>query len=76
MGAPEPVASGSLETTPFAHILISVTSKGLAGTLAVWAPAGQPGQDRIYFENGRIKKINIFHKTRAQSTGLPPQPGQ
>lgn len=72
MGAPEPVASGSLETTPFAHILISVTSKGLAGTLAVWAPAGQPGQDRIYFENGRITKARLLEGSSNLARGMLP----
>jgi hypothetical protein len=46
------VAEGSLTTTPFGHVLISIQKKGLSGTLAIWPEDGRPGQDRILFRSG------------------------
>ena len=49
---PEPVAEGSLNTTPFGHVLLSIQKKGLSGTLAIWPEDGRSGQDRILFRSG------------------------
>lgn len=52
---PEPLAQGDLGHTPFAHVLLYIEKRALAGTLVVWRP--QPGeerpkQDRILFDRG------------------------
>ncbi len=72
MAAPQPIAHGSLEQTPFAHVLISIAHRGLEGTLAVWAPAGQQGQDRIYFEQGRITKARLLEPSGNLARGILP----
>ena len=46
------MAEGSLTTTPFGHVLLSIQKKGLSGTLAIWPEDGRPGQDRILFRSG------------------------
>ena len=51
--APKPISEGSLSAAPFAHVLLSATSKSLDGTLAVWPEDGRPGQDRILFNKGK-----------------------
>ena len=69
---PEPIAHGSLEQTPFAHVLISIAQRGLEGTLAVWAPAGQQGQDRLYFRQGQITKARLLAPSGDLMRGLLP----
>lgn len=49
---PQPLAEGTLEGTPFGHVLLSILKKGLSGTLAVWPDDDRPGQDRILFRSG------------------------
>lgn len=54
--ANEPVASGTLEKTPFPHVLVYLEQRAMSGTLAIWpdggGDAGQ-GQDRILLLKGR-----------------------
>lgn len=53
----EPIASGTLEQTPFAHLLVYLDQKVLSGTLALWPDdaqeAGGGAEDRILFLKGR-----------------------
>lgn len=49
---PKPLAEGSLDATPFGHVLLSIQKKGLSGTLAIWPDDERPGQDRILFRSG------------------------
>src|SRR5258706_8753905 len=49
----DPIARGTLEATPFAHLLLSIKSKALDGTLALSSEdRSQNAQDRILFRNG------------------------
>jgi hypothetical protein len=49
---PKPLAEGTLEATPFGHVLLSIQKKGLSGTLAIWPEEERSGQDRILFRAG------------------------
>lgn len=73
---PKPLAEGTLNATPFGHVLLSIQKKGLSGTLAIWPDDGRPGQDRILFRTGAPAvgrfldpaadlergMLNIFHR--------------
>ncbi len=72
MAGPQPIAHGSLEQTPFAHVLISIAHRGLVGTLAVWAPPGQQGQDRLFFRQGVIEKARLLEPSSDLARGLLP----
>lgn len=72
MAAPQPIAHGSLEQTPFAHVLTSIAQRGLVGTLAVWAPPGEQGQDRIFFREGTIEKARLLTPSSDLARGLLP----
>lgn len=52
MSAPEPTITGDLERTPFFHVLISLHTRRVTGTLAIWPETDVRGQDRIYFKDG------------------------
>lgn len=76
---PKPLAEGTLEATPFGHVLLSIQKKGLSGTLAVWPEEARAGQDRILFRAGAPAlgrfldpavdlehgMLNIFHRQQA-----------
>ena len=76
---PKPLAEGTLEATPFGHVLLSIQKKGLSGTLAVWPEEERSGQDRILFRSGvpavgrfldpaaDLERgiLNIFHRQNA-----------
>lgn len=51
-GTPKPIAEGSLASTPFGHVLLSIMRKQMNGTLAVWPEDERQGQDRIRFDDG------------------------
>lgn len=72
MAGPQPIAHGSLEQTPFAHVLISIAHRGLEGTLAIWAPEGQQGQDRLFFRNGGVEKARLIEPSGDLARGLLP----
>ena len=60
MSGPTPIAQGDLGATPLAHVIVSIVSKAMDGTLAVWPDEGVRGQDRIYFEGGRIRRAKLL----------------
>ena len=76
---PKPLAEGTLEATPFGHVLLSIQKKGLSGTLAIWPEEERSGQDRILFRSGvpavgrfldpavdlERGLLNIFHRQKA-----------
>lgn len=53
----KPLATGTLQKTPFAHLLLYLDQNSMSGTLAVW-PDGSPeagqGQDRLLLLKGKI----------------------
>ena len=67
--APQPVASGDLAKTPFAHVLLHLHQHERTGTLVVW-PAGGGGQDRIRFEAGWPVAARLVEKAVALDRGL------
>ncbi len=66
MSAPQPIASGDIATRPLEHLLFYVQQNQLSGTLVVW-PADQtePGQDRLLFQQGRLRKAQLRTKVAA-----------
>ncbi|MGF1469081.1 MAG: DnaJ domain-containing protein [Sandaracinaceae bacterium] len=53
---PEPIAQGNLAKTPFAHVMLYIQQRGLAGTLVLWQQVPskkRPVQDRIAFLEGQ-----------------------
>jgi len=69
--SPAPIAEGSAAKTPFAHILVYLETNALTGTLAMWSDdAGEPGQDRVLFENGRPVAARFSQSARTLREGL------
>lgn len=68
--APKPLAEGSLTSTPFGHVLLSIMKKRLSGTLAVWPDDDRPGQDRIRFENGVPTAARFLEPTSHLERGI------
>lgn len=60
VSAPQPIASGDLATRPFEHLLVYVLQNKLDGSLAIWPEdASQKGQDRLLFQQGRLRKAQL-----------------
>ncbi|GEM_PF-781270 len=68
--APEPIAHGSLEQTPFAHVIVSIAQRGMEGTLAVWGETS--GQDRLYFRDGQVVRARLLQPSADLVRGLLP----
>ncbi len=61
---PTPSAQGSLDKTPFPHLLVYVQAQKLSGTLAIWPDRSEmtgerpaQGQDRLLFAEGRLTAV-------------------
>ncbi|MBC7171123.1 MAG: hypothetical protein H5U40_01780, partial [Polyangiaceae bacterium] len=67
---PEPLAEGSLEDTPFAHVLVSVERRALSGTLALWPEVPARGPDRLLVEDGRIVAARLLEPASSLELGL------
>ncbi len=72
MSAPEPTATGTLEKTPLAHVLLTVLQRRLDGTLAVWPDDETPGQDRVLFEKGHPVAARLLQPAASLERGLLP----
>lgn len=60
MSAPAPIASGDIATRPFEHLLVYVLQNTLDGSLVIWPEdSTQTGQDRLFFERGRLRKVQL-----------------
>ncbi|MEO0322592.1 MAG: hypothetical protein AAF447_06525, partial [Myxococcota bacterium] len=71
--APTPVATGTLESTPLQHVVLSILNRQMSGTLAVWPDEeGQDGQDRVYFEDGRAVRGRLIEDATSLALGLLP----
>ncbi|MDD9940709.1 MAG: DnaJ domain-containing protein [Myxococcales bacterium] len=69
----EPLASGSLQKTPFPHLLMYLEQRGLSGTLAVWPDAAAEGdkrQDRILLFKGRPVGARVVEPARDLHSAL------
>lgn len=64
MSSPQPSAQGNLAQTPLAHVLLSIASKQMSGTLALWPDPdeGGGGQDRILFNRGEIVAVLLLER--------------
>lgn len=69
---PTPVAEGTLAQTPFAHVLLSILRRKLAGTLAVWPDDERGGQDRIRFLNGAPIAGRLLDPAESLERGMLP----
>lgn len=69
---PTPVAEGTLDHTPFAHVVLSVLRRRLSGTLAVWPDEERAGQDRILFRNGSPVAGRLLDPAETLERGLLP----
>ena len=71
--ANEPLASGSLTQTPFAHVLIYLEQQRMSGTLAVWPDEGadgSQGQDRILLLKGRPMAGMLLYPAASLREGM------
>ena len=73
MSAPQAVAQGSLASTPLLHVLLSIATKEMSGTLAVW-PDDDPdrGQDRVLFVRGRPTAARVLEPATVFERSLLP----
>ncbi len=71
MAAPSPVAQGNLESTPLAHVVMSVHVRHMSGTLAIWPEQGR-GQDRILFKDGMVRAANVLEPSTDLTRALMP----
>jgi hypothetical protein len=54
----QPTAQGSLERTPFAHLLVYLADRQVSGTLVLADPQQPPGEEHaIYFHEGTAAKF-------------------
>jgi curved DNA-binding protein CbpA len=67
-----PSAQGSLAKTPFAHLLLYLQARKLSGTLAIWAAAGNRGQDRVLFEQGMLTAMRPVEPAKSLYAALMP----
>ena len=72
MAIPEPIATGTLEQTPLAHVLLKVLERELDGTLAIWPEDGSSGQDRVLFAKGRPVAARLLEGAGSLDRGLLP----
>ncbi len=72
MSAPEPIATGTLDKNPLAHVLLTVLRRRLDGTLAIWPDDGSPGQDRILFDKGHPVAARLLQPAASLERGLLP----
>lgn len=72
MSVPEPTATGTLEKTPLAHVLLTVLHRRLDGTLAIWPDDGGSGQDRVLFEKGYPVAARLLQPAASLERGLLP----
>jgi hypothetical protein len=70
--APTPIAEGTLASTPFAHVVLSVHRRKLTGTLAIWPDEERPGQDRVRFEDGVPVAARLLESAETLERGLLP----
>jgi curved DNA-binding protein CbpA len=66
----KPTAQGTLQKTPFAHLLVYMLGRKLSGTLAVWPDPreGSSGtQDRVLFRDGSVVAV------RPRAPGCDPE---
>lgn len=73
--ANEPLASGTLAQTPFAHVLIYLEQQRMSGTLAVWTDEGtdgSQGQDRILLLKGRPMAGMLLSPAASLREGMLP----
>ena len=71
----QPTATGTLDKTPFAHLLVYVEQRKLSGTLVVWpegATDSSQGQDRIVFADGQLHAAKPMVSTGDLTTSLLP----
>ena len=71
MSSPVPIAQGELKRTPLAHVVMSLYTRGLTGTLAIWPPSGR-GQDRVFFQNGVVRGARLLAPSADLMRGLLP----
>ncbi|MEM9070584.1 MAG: DnaJ domain-containing protein [Myxococcota bacterium] len=72
MSAPEPIAQGNLQRSPLAHVLLTIHSRELDGTLAVWPDDQSRGQDRVLFEKGVPVAARLMEPAATLERGLLP----
>ncbi len=73
MSRPQPTASGTLEKTPLAHVLLTLLRRNLSGTLALWpGEKGVKGQDRILIEAGKPVGAVLLEGAGSLERGLLP----
>lgn len=72
MTAPQPIAQGSLDKTPLAHVFLSLGAKKLDGTLVVWRDDGGAGQDRVRFVQGVPTRARLLEPAQTLVRGLLP----
>lgn len=72
MSIPEPIATGTLEQTPLAHVLLKILERELDGTLAIWPEDGSGGQDRVLFEKGHPVAARLLQSAGSLERGLLP----
>ena len=72
MSIPEPIASGTLEQTPLAHVLLKILERELDGTLAIWPDDGTGGQDRVLFAKGVPVAARLLQSAGTLERGLLP----
>lgn len=71
--ADEPVATGTLAKTPFAHLLLYLEQKALSGTLAIWPDVMNESdrrQDRILFLKGRAVAGRLMEPAASLREGM------
>lgn len=72
MSIPEPIATGTLEQTPLAHVLLKILERELDGTLAIWPEDGTGGQDRVLFKQGHPVAARLLQSAGSLERGLLP----
>lgn len=68
---PKPLAEGSFQSTPFAHVLLHIYHRTQTGTLAVWPGEDDArGQDRVFFREGVPSRARLLGSAATLEEGL------
>lgn len=76
VSAPTPSAEGTLDRTPFGHVLLYVNNQGLSGTLVVWpddpvaADGAKRKEDRIRLDRGTPVAARFADDVSALDRGI------